>query len=40
MERGGRNGLIEFLRFLACLFIAMYHFEWLYISHPVYFISG
>ncbi len=33
--RAQRDGKIELVRFLAALSIAMYHFEWIYIGHPV-----
>lgn len=33
-----RNGLIELLRFLAGIAIAVYHFEWVYMGAPVYFV--
>ena len=32
-----RNGLVEVLRFIASLAIAVYHFEWLCIGAPKYF---
>ena len=32
-----RCGSIELLRFLATLCIAVFHFEWIYVGHPVYF---
>lgn len=28
---------LELYRFLACIFIAIYHFEWIYIGSPVHF---
>lgn len=33
-----RNGRIELLRFIAALGIAIYHFEWVYVGHPVFFV--
>lgn len=33
----GRDGKVEILRFFAGLAIALYHFEWIYIGHPVLF---
>lgn len=38
MTIGKRNGKIELLRFIAAISIAVYHFEWVYIGHPVYFV--
>lgn len=32
-----RDGKIEILRFIAGLAIAIYHFEWVYFSRPIYF---
>lgn len=32
-----RDYLIEFTRFLATCGIAIFHFEWIYLGHPVYF---
>jgi peptidoglycan/LPS O-acetylase OafA/YrhL len=31
-----RNCIIELYRFFASLFIAMFHFEWMYIGHTIY----
>ena len=36
MKERKRNGLIEFLRFVACLSIAVFHYEWIYIGHTIY----
>lgn len=33
----GRDWRIELLRFIATLGIAIFHFEWIYLGHPVYF---
>ena len=32
-----RNGLIELWRFLACISIAIYHFELIYLGESIYF---
>lgn len=32
-----RSWKIEALRFIATMGIAIFHFEWIYIGHPVYF---
>ena len=34
--RAKRDGKIELVRFFAALSIATYHFEWVYIGHPVF----
>lgn len=31
-----RNCIIELYRFIGSLFIAIFHFEWIYIGHPIY----
>lgn len=36
--RKGRDYAVEFLRFLATVGIAIFHFEWIYVGHPVYFV--
>lgn len=33
-----RDGKIELVRFLAAVFIAAYHFEWVYIGHPIFLL--
>lgn len=33
----GRDWRIEFLRFMVTLGIAIFHFEWIYLGHPVFF---
>ena len=33
----GRDWRIELLRFMATLGIAIFHFEWIYLGHPVFF---
>ena len=38
ITNNSRNGTIELLRFFAAVCIAVYHFEWIYIGHPVYFV--
>lgn len=35
-----RNGMIEWGRFFAAVVIAMFHFEWVYLSHTVYLKHG
>lgn len=37
-KNGMRNPIIEFWRFVACVAIAAFHFEWVYIGHPVYLV--
>lgn len=32
-----KNPLIELYRFVACLCIAVFHYEWMYVGSPVYF---
>lgn len=32
-----RNGLIEIARFFAAVFMALYHFEWVFLSESKYF---
>ena len=35
--REGRDYAIEVVRFIATVGIAIFHFEWIYIGHPIYF---
>ncbi len=37
MQHMKRDWMIEALRFLATCSIAMFHFKWIYLGHPVYF---
>lgn len=40
MVNSERNGKIEWLRFAGSVAIALFHFEWLYITHPVFLNQG
>ena len=37
-KKSKRNGLIELWRFIACLSIAVFHYEWIYVKSPNLFI--
>ena len=37
IKKGKRDYVIESLRFIATIGIVVFHYEWLYVGHPIYF---